>query len=34
MSKFSAKVKEEIEALIPPTLFFFIALHIVALSAA
>ena len=31
MSKFSAKVKEEIEALIPPTLFFFIALHVVTL---
>lgn len=31
MSKFSAKVKEEVEALIPPTLFFFIALHVVAL---
>ncbi|MFI5210677.1 MAG: hypothetical protein ACHQ2E_09550, partial [Gemmatimonadales bacterium] len=31
MGKMSAKVREEIEALIPPTLFFFIALHIVAL---
>jgi hypothetical protein len=31
MSKLSTKVKEEVEALIPPTLFFFIALHIVAL---
>lgn len=31
MSKFSAKVKEEFEALIPPTLFFFVALHLVAI---
>ena len=31
MSKVVAKVKEEIEALIPPTLFFFVALHLVAL---
>ena len=31
MSKASAKIKEEIEALIPPTLFFFISLHIVLL---
>ena len=31
MSKVSAKVREELEALIPPTLFFFVALHIVAL---
>lgn len=31
MSKVSAKLKEEFEALIPPTLFFFIALHVVAL---
>jgi hypothetical protein len=31
MSKVFAKVKEEIEALIPPTLFFFVALHLVAL---
>jgi hypothetical protein len=30
MSKLSAKIKEEIEALLPPTLFFFIALHLVA----
>ena len=30
MSKLSLKVKEEINALIPPTIFFFIALHIVA----
>jgi hypothetical protein len=31
MSKVFAKVKEEIAALIPPTLFFFVALHLVAL---
>jgi chromate transport protein ChrA len=31
MSKLSAKIKEEIEALIPPTIFFFVALHLVAL---
>jgi hypothetical protein len=31
MNKVFAKVKEEIEALIPPTLFFFVALHLVAL---
>lgn len=31
MSRFSAKVREEIEALIPPAIFFFIALHLVAL---
>ena len=31
MSKLSAKIQEEIEALLPPTMFFFIALHIVAL---
>jgi hypothetical protein len=31
MSKLSAKIKEEIEALLPPTLFFFVALHLVAL---
>jgi len=31
MSKVFAKIKEEIEALIPPTLFFFVALHLVAL---
>lgn len=30
MSKIPAKIKEEIEALIPPTLFFFIVLHLVA----
>jgi hypothetical protein len=31
MIKLSAKIKEEIGALLPPTLFFFIALHLVAL---
>ena len=31
MSNLSAKIKEEFSALLPPTLFFFIALHIVAL---
>jgi hypothetical protein len=31
MSKLSAKIKEEVEALLPPTLFFFVALHFVAL---
>ena len=31
MSKLSAKIREEIDALLPPTLFFFIALHLVAL---
>src|SRR5262245_17911748 len=31
MSKLAAKIKEEIAALLPPTLFFFVALHIVAL---
>ena len=31
MSKLSAKIKEEFEALIPPTIFFFLALHLVAL---
>jgi hypothetical protein len=30
MSKVSAKIKEEFVALIPPTIFFFVALHIVA----
>lgn len=30
MSKFSAKLKEEFFALLPPTIFFFVALHIVA----
>jgi len=31
MSKLSAKVKEEFHALLPPTIFFFVALHLVAL---
>jgi hypothetical protein len=31
MSKVTAKIKEEFLAILPPTLFFFIALHIVAL---
>jgi hypothetical protein len=31
MSKLSAKIKEEVHALLPPTIFFFIALHLVAL---
>ena len=31
MSKLSAKVKEEFKALLPPTIFFFVALHLVAL---
>jgi hypothetical protein len=31
MSQLSAKIKEEFEALLPPTLFFFVALHLVAL---
>ncbi|MDD1623805.1 MAG: hypothetical protein LUO94_03470 [Methylococcaceae bacterium] len=30
MSKLSAKIKEEFYAMLPPTLFFFIALHLVA----
>ena len=30
MSRLSLKIKEEINVLIPPTIFFFIALHIVA----
>jgi len=30
MIKLTDKIKEEIEALIPPTVFFFIALHLVA----
>jgi hypothetical protein len=29
MGKLSAKINEEIEALLPPTIFFFVALHIV-----
>ena len=31
MSKLAAKIKEEIAALLPPAMFFFVALHIVAL---
>ncbi len=31
MSKLSEKIKEEIRALLPPTIFFFVALHLVAL---
>jgi hypothetical protein len=31
MSKLTAKIKEEIAAVLPPTIFFFIALHIVSL---
>ena len=31
MSKLSAKIKEEIEKVLPPTIFFFIALHLVAI---
>ena len=31
MSKLSSRIKEEIGALLPPTIFFFIALHLVAL---
>jgi hypothetical protein len=31
MSKITSKIKEEIIEMIPPTLFFFVALHIVAL---
>ncbi len=31
MSKLSAKIKEEIEALLPPTIFFFVSLHLVAI---
>jgi hypothetical protein len=31
MSKLSAKIKEEFYAMLPPTIFFFIALHLVAL---
>jgi hypothetical protein len=30
MSKISSKLKEEFLALLPPTIFFFVALHIVA----
>ena len=31
MSKLSAKIKEEFFALLPPTIYFFVALHIVAI---
>jgi hypothetical protein len=31
MSKLSAKIKEELEDLLPPTIFFFVALHLVAI---
>ena len=31
MSKLSAKIKEEVLAVLPPTIFFFVALHVVAL---
>jgi hypothetical protein len=31
MSKAAAKIKEEFRAILPPTIFFFVALHIVAL---
>jgi len=31
MTKLSARIKEEIGALLPPTIFFFVALHLVAL---
>jgi len=31
MGKLSAKIKEEVRALLPPTIFFFFMLHIVAL---
>ena len=31
MSKITAKIKEEFAALLPPTLFFFVSLHLVAL---
>lgn len=34
MSKLTAKIKEEFFAILPPALFFFIALHIVALIGA
>ena len=30
MSKLSAKIKEELVAVLPPTIFFFVALHVVA----
>jgi hypothetical protein len=31
MSKLSEKIKEEVAAVLPPTIFFFVALHIIAL---
>ena len=31
MNKLVSRIKEELEAMLPPTLFFFVALHIVAL---
>jgi hypothetical protein len=31
MAKLTAKIREEIEAILPPTLFFLVALHLVAL---
>ena len=31
MSKLSGKIKEEIEQLLPPTIFFFVALHLIAI---
>jgi hypothetical protein len=31
MSKLSTKLLEEFEAMLPPTMFFFVALHLVAL---
>jgi len=31
MSKLTTKIKEELEELLPPTIFFFVALHLVAI---
>ncbi len=31
MSKFAAKIKAELEELLPPTIFFFVVLHLVAI---
>ena len=31
MSKFAAKIKAEFEELLPPTIFFFVVLHLVAI---
>jgi len=31
MSKLTAKIKQELEELLPPTIFFFVALHLVAI---